>query len=739
VITASAAFDVVIGSLRQHVAGSFTLGLTLPAGYSFTRCLSSIQLDAQNTTDLPDGIRDQAGFSTIGGNAVLTGNVAAGVSVVDLLNPDNAASVLYRTQIKGTLVTFSWGVRTRGTAAPELVRKFTGRVTTLELDHEAGTVTLGLTDLSADWDSVPGSPAVVTGPPYNAGLTSEFAMDAVIRSVNGISTWPATRPNCYLAAGMAASIWPEVGAIDPNNGGVSGQIPTFAPGDYGSALVCSNNNISFLAYDLASPFTSDQFRFEMFASGSVTCYASDVASNGYVVESITVSLFPGTVGVTLYSNHGGAQYFVNVPVDSNMHYVGVAVDWPKGSANATVTLQYDGTTSTSVVVAQDARVGTPLPYATLELDPPARVSGVQLWAGGTFTPNYPFVPAAVLDPSLNPLTIVPEIAVGAKATDILQTIAAAELGYARMDENGIYRFTNRQTIATQAVQRTITSRVSLKRLTTYVGNGSLYHHVQVPYSEWTFAAPTNVFTVAAGKRIPARRTTSWTQPMEGVAGQIATAATLLPNGHTFADGNTWYRASSDSAGVTAHPGISISVNQVSPGVIGITAVNTTSRDAYLVSPASYTDIPVGTPSLWVGGLPAVPADEAFVDLVIGDGKGVYTFPSNAYLQDPDTARLIGYWLANQLYTPVRDFTNVEIVPTRASRSATSTTSSTTSRSGIDEYVFVWGWNFSAEFPTPGGTGGSWDETLSLRTVGPPGSWLAGVPGRSEAPTTTYAY
>jgi hypothetical protein len=62
------------------------------------------------------------------------------------------------------------------------------------------------------------------------------------------------------------------------------------------------------------------------------------------------------------------------------------------------------------------------------------------------TTSYPFTPQAVLDRSLNPLTVVPAVPKGTKAWETLQTIAAAELGYIRKDANGIIRFTNRQTI-----------------------------------------------------------------------------------------------------------------------------------------------------------------------------------------------------------------------------------------------------------------------------------------------------
>jgi hypothetical protein len=87
---------------------------------------------------------------------------------------------------------------------------------------------------------------VVTAPPYNAGLTSEYAVDALLRKAtsSAISSWPAARPNCVLAAGLRASMWPEVGSLVTS---ASQPVPQFAAGLFGSGLTQAFTAVGGLA------------------------------------------------------------------------------------------------------------------------------------------------------------------------------------------------------------------------------------------------------------------------------------------------------------------------------------------------------------------------------------------------------------------------------------------------------------------------------------------------------------
>jgi hypothetical protein len=731
-LTASGAFDLAVGKTVQRVAAAFTMDLPIPMFADFTAFLVAAQLDTQNQTDLPDGVRDQVGFGTIGGSITIGGRYSSALTIADLFNPDNQASPLWRQKIKKRGVTFSWGIRPSGQAA-EPLRKLTGRVTGYTINHDDGTVALNVTDLTTDWASVPELPAVITTPPYNAGLTTEFAMDTLVRSLNGdVSSWPARRSGCLLAVGLRSSMWPEVGTFVGST-----TTPLFKAGAFGSAY--SDAGQASPAYTLAAPVGATWF---------VECWVTGLSGTTQGVELRTSSADNLlTVFVDLYADRIVLQGSTTVAVatDGGPHYFAVLFNVPVGSGTINATVWIDGV-SRSLSFTGGARTATPIQTGSFGIISGGLATNVTIeavqWTSETApTINYPFTPQAVLDRSLNPLTVVPPIATGTSGADVLQQMAGAELGYARRDEYGIFRFSNRHTLAQQAVSRTITAATSLKPgFSTDVGGTTEYDHIQVPYTQWAFGAPTAVYTQTGAKKIPKLQTTVWRQTIDLVAAALDATVTNLPNGQVPTDGNSWYRASTDATGKIEHSGISVSVRQITSSVIEITAVNKTGVDAYLVAPSNYTDITVGTPTLWIGGTPATPGDEALVDVTIGAGTSIFTVASNPYLQDPDAARDLGYHVLNQVMATVRDFTNVSIVPdARIQIADKQFIDDAAGRSKIREYVTVWGWSFNATFPIPGESGGTWEHQLNLRAVGPPGAWIGGVAGRSEGELTTFGY
>jgi hypothetical protein len=260
----------------------------------------------------------------------------------------------------------------------------------------------------------------------------------------------------------------------------------------------------------------------------------------------------------------------------------------------------------------------------------------------------------------------------------------------------------------------------------------------VPYTDWDFGARTAVWTLGSKKLIRPNRTVTWQQAIpDGVlAAAIDGTVSLLPDNHAADDGNSWYRASLDPDGVNAHPGLTITAKILSPGLLQISAHNPSTSGAYLVSPSTYTDTGypgrLGQPSLWIGGIPATPADEATITVTYGDGAGSTDVASSAYLQDHDTAVGVGNWLLNQLYMDVRDFTDVSIVPDGTIEISDIDRLVDPDASGVNEYVLIWGWSFSAEFPPAGTSAGSREMTLNVRALGPPDAPLGGaIPDRFE--------
>ncbi len=726
-LTASGAFDTTINTKVMTVAAR--LEIDTPAGPTgnFTATLRSVDLTAQNTTDLPDGVHDTAGFTNIGGTIVLAGQLSNGMSVADYFNPDNAASPIYRIKVKGLPVRFSFGVQPQGTTGPEVVRKLTGRLGAGSINHAQGEVTFPVVDLSADWNGVPSIPSVVTAPPYNAGLTSEFALDQIIRAENGDSSWPKTRPSCVLSAGMRSSIWPEVGRLDSAH---SQPVQTFVPGAMGSALQITTFG-GYIAYLLAAPVTTVVF-IEFWYQGSDVAVTVGSPTDGVYLNG-DVSL--ASVGAQAGGSASGT------PGAGDLHYLAAQITLPAVGGNTySGYINVDGYSSPFAFTAPTARAGAAWTTATVTMyDDTGSIEALQISTETAPASNAIFQPAAVIDPSLNPLTVVPPVDPSAKAWDVIQQIAAAELGYARRDEFGVFRFSNRQTLAAQPVARAVTADTSLKSLSTSIGGGTEARAITVPYTPWAFGAPTAVFTATTAIKAPRNRTTVFTQTLTALAANLDTTSSVLPNSHSSVDGGTWHRASNEAAGVTEHAGVTVTVTQATGNTVTVTVRNSTSRDAYLVTPSNYTDLAAGSPALWIGGTPATAGDEASVTVTYPPGDAPLTLTSNPYLQDHDTALAVGNFLLNQLFYPIRDFTDVDIVPDARLQVADIVHLQDPARSFIDEYAYVWGWSFNATFPPAGEDGGSWDMTLDVRALGPPGAWLLGIAGRSEFGVDTYMY
>lgn len=751
-ITGSAQLATTIENRTDPVA-DVRVTVNLPAGpYSdFSTVMRSLSLSVQNGTDLPSEVRDVVGFSTLGGDLELTGMVGADETktVAWLFDPDSTTSPLYRQRVKGAQVTVDIGYYLDPALAPasnpEWVRKFTGTIATFDLDHAAATCTLHLVDLSAQWDNLPAVPAVNTGPPYNAGMTSEYVMDAIIRSAGRPSTWPATRPSCWLAIGMRTSMWPEVGAMRSTV--INTTAPTFAPGAHGSAL--TNPDTYFgtaytVAYDTTQQANADTLFVEMWASAGTTLAVSD-AYGGFTAVGFQVDLTSsGALQMVVSGSGGGNTQTVTVPADSAVHYIGVLFTWTRGSTAWSAHVNYDGTVTTVTGTAPAARDATAIPNkATLTLSAGALVEAIQVTGETAPAFNNAFAPAAIIDTSLNPLTVVPEISAGTKGSDELQKIAGAELGYARWDESGVFRFTNRVTMASAALARTITSASALRPgIVTNVGAATEYDHVQVPFTEWNWGAATAVFVLDTVKQLPPG-VTSWTQPLPNLAANIPPVAAELPNGHNPNDGGTWFRVSGDPNGLHRAVGVSITVTQVSSQTVSITATNLTSQTAWLTTPGDvYTDLTAGSlgSGLWIGGTPATPDAEALTNSIYAGGtQPPLVVSSNPYIQHQSTAKALGDHLLPQLIEAVRDFTGVAFDIDARLQLPDRVQIIDPDESGISEYVQLWGWQITVDFPAAGQSGGSWGQTADCRALGPPGAWLGGIAGRSEGGITTWGY
>lgn len=728
--------------------------IDLPASpyVDFTRALSSVNLTAQMNTDLPDGVHATSGLSTLGGDIVISGSVDPHgdetKTAAWLFNPDSPDSPLRHLTVNDCKITYEEGPFVDGSAVPEYL-PVSGEcwINGYDLDHEAGTVTFHVTDLPPDWDAVPSIPSVVTTPPFNSGLTSEFVMDAVIRSMYGDSTWPATRDQCVLAIGGRSSAWAHVGSLVSIAEGVLG----FRAGVNGTALCPQPDPATGLdgefVYSLAAPVGDDAYVEWQATNGGLVGILDgpdSTTANGIVVDVRT-----NAVHVSI--SHGGvfSDTYIVSTASSSAHFVAVKAHWAVGGTTWSTTVEVDGVATSSGSRAAGFTRATQLIYGETQGDSSGGVGiagfeGVQVTTETAPVSNYGYTPRAVLDPSLNPLTVTPPVPPDTKGWDLLQTMAAAECGYIRKGRDGIIRFTNRQNMLNAPVGRAI-SKTSLRTFNTTVPPSGAYRRIQVPYTEWEFGDPTAIFTLQTNKKIPAGKTITWQQPLDdgALAANITPVATLLPDTHDPTDGGTYYRSSADRHGAAAGPHLTILVSQPSPGVLEISAQNKSARDAWLTTPSTNTDFAAGSigSGLWIGGTPVTAGDEATVECVYGDGRGTLPFGSNPYLQDHDTAVDVGNFLLAQLFMTIRDFTGVSIVPDHRIEPSDLDRLVNPDPSGVDEYVIVWGTAYSAQFPPAGQDGGSRDQTIDVRALGAPDTWLINdsMTGRADINNTAWLY
>lgn len=736
--------------------------ITLPGSVlsDVTLSVESLSIDVTQTTDMPDGTRIEAGYPAAGCDLTLSGSVVYSgttYTAAGLFSPYSTGSPLYRQSVLGCQVTVDVAVigGSSTEANPEWLRKFTGTIDTLTVDPVAGTVELECIDYRNKLRSLPNLPPVITVPPYNAGLTSEFAVDYLLRQATSqaFSSWPAQRPNCVYAAGLRGSVWPEVGTLDTSANAWS--VPTFAPGAFGSALTDYDPRIGLFGPTslLAAPVTS-RFFCEFWATGLDTVNSSGIlpqvglaldagsAANGFVVTAGDGTVgglsdpFDPMVGVAFNGvandEASNAAYIAGTP-SAGAHYVAVKATYSGGTWSGT--MQFDST-----VQSFSGAIGTAPPFDNVQVWAygGATVEAVQISLESSPVANNTFVPQAVLDPSLNSLQVIP--ALSGDPWQIIQQIADAEQAVAGFDESGVFRFTNRNTLKSSTSVRQVTSSTSLKSLQFSSSQGSTYGSVTVPYDGWNFGTAGLLYAIKQAHSIPAHTTRSWTVtlPDGALAAAVDNNASVLPQGHATTDGNSWFRMSSDSGGLNEYLAVTVTLTVISPSKIQVTVTNTGNKRAYTIAPAAtanggtYTDIAAGTPSLWIGGQPVTQADEMTTTFTVNSALPALTLDSNPWIQDDDTAAQLAFDLADDLSVPKPDLTNISIVPDPRLQLGDRIEIVDPDTSGIDEYATLWGWALSLSDT-------DWSMTIDARAVAAPGQWILDVPGRSELGLTTFIY
>lgn len=758
-LASSAGFAAMVDGAEQIVDAR--VNITLPGGVypDVTVAVESVKIDAAATSSQPGSSRVAAGVPAITAEIVLSGMVDESdetKTVAWLFGSWQTTSPLYRQTALQCPITVDVGlVPDAGT--PELLRKFTGYVDRKVINSD-GTVTLSCVDSRNRLRGTVSSPAVVTAPPYNAGLTSEFAVDYVLRAATGgqVGSWPKQRPSCLFAASLRGSLWPEVGSLS----GTSTQpIPVFAPGAFGTALQNYSNANGFTSakYGMAAA-AGDTFFMEWWTCGDQTFQTPWLLSVSYdqgfsswasfTVEWGTTGFLLGPTVVDGAGTHNGildkrGDY---ASMTASPHYMSVKVSWPVGSASWTAVTTIDGVSKTysgtvpSSVVRPSAQPLNTLYLADGSVSTGAvqTIEALQVSSETAPATNYGFTPAAVLQPSKNRLVYVP--GTEGDPAQTLQTIAEAELAVAGFDESGVFRFVNRDSLRSSPMVRTLTM---IEALDEDESLSTVINHSHVEYAGASFGSPSFVWSQSAAVNVP--RGGSLT-----IVAQCDTPVTSISTTPMYSGALpvSSFRASADQYGVNPHPSpssLTWLVTQTAADQVSITVRNASGTDAWLVSPSTLLDVPAGTPWLKLAGVAATVGDAVAVESqwppLNTDGTGgaasstwgdiVASITGNPWIQDPAVAAELASDIVEDMPYPRPDLTNLAVVPDPRLQLMDRVSIVEPDAHGINgehAVIFAWTLNLSAT---------DWSMDVDARTVGRPGGWLLGVTGRSELASTTY--
>lgn len=721
----------------------------IPSSYAdVSSCVVSIQGDIAATTTVPEGTLLINGYSAAAATIALMGPLkqAPGVQSVDgqtvywLCNPNDPTSPMYRLPKVGMQVVLQEGRWVSG--AIEWITVGTLIVDTCATSN--GTVTLTLIDGRNSIRGPAALPPVVTFPPENAGLTSEFPVEYLFRyaSPGQYLSRPATRPNCVLAVGFRTSIWPDVGSLSPAVQSIGNPPPPFIPGLWGSAI--SNTEETAYPYTPKGgsvPAGTPVF-FEWWNTG-INTFSIEVSSGLLPNWALLADITPTGIHVFTFSNSGNSTGFTKTCDTTSTHYFGVLFDTTVGSATVSGKIYYDNTTTTFSFSALDVRTSDP--FDEIDFNGFGDIGGsTEAWQVTTEAipaSNYGFTPTLILDPSLNPLTALPDTS----QQDVwaaLQDIAAAEAAVINIDELNIAHFTNRNSIAAKTSTLTVSSRVNLTALDSLEQLSTVATHVQVPVNPLGIIAPTGIWGASTALQVAGTLTFIATTESPVVNISTPDAGFFPASGATA--GATYWRGDTqaDGNGIEINTGISIAIVQLSSNSLQVTVTNANPFPVWLVNPLAFgtTDFPAGSPAIFIGGqaiISTVPALDgssspgtltADAQYPAGNAKGntqwgeiLLPIPANNWIQDLTAAQTLADHYLRDFISPRPLLRNFSMISDPRTQLLDRITITDPDVSQINADALIVGIHFQL-----GGGQGLWTRALDLRMWNPPGAWILGV-------------
>lgn len=766
--------------------------------------VESLTVDRQLTTDMPDGTRLITGYPAASAQLTLSGYVdqtpGASKSIAWLLNPAEPTSPLYRSDALGSPITIKTGVYPGGTTTPELFTIFTGTVDDYTVNAQAGTVTLTCLDARGRFAAVPPLPlaafsqdsvsAAYLGASAGQLLTSGWVLNLMCESI-GLYTSPPPRNQCVFRMTGHGGAWPETGwdaaaqvaapafldedgnVLDPadpgwTTGQFSPQVPNRVIAQYANAPVVGLPN-GTIDGNMGSSGNSWFFECWVKARTSATLVEPDGLAVNFALGGTSTVIDLGAAAtslgsalrpyVTVFQSPSLTTIHpasLTIPNDGAWHYFAVAFHFTS-TTGFTATFYVDGTTQTA-----SGSSGTAIPaneaiaQATVVAWTPAESIQVSNETG-TPPSNSTFTPSALvdLDPSLNNLTAVPDVA-GQDAWNVLQQIAQAEGGIVGFDELGVFRFINRDTLRVQADQRTITPTYSLKTLDQEMGLSFVRNHIQLPVNKLQVQPASTVWSAADAIEIPAHATYTQVITTDNPVVNVSRIGAIMPNGGGT-PGLTYWRACTTQDGTGAERTLlTVTVEQLGPATLVLKVVSPYGYPVWLVSPTGggYPAAAVGLPRMWIGGNfvtatggtsdttaggdtpAAVIADSQWPPVVDGGavanprGEKLLVLSSNPFVQEVNSGQTFTDDTLIDLYKPRPLWRNTSIVPDPSLQLADRVLVRDTDTTMVNDSALIVGVHISA-----GRT--DWSMNLDLRAISTPGGWVMGVAGRSEMGVATY--
>lgn len=454
---------------------------------TLTMFVESIEIDEALATELPAGARSfPGGYASAQATIVLSGSLG-GVRLVDIFSGfDNPLSTLAPRIGCPTVISLGF----TGTAGPETLDTFAGKIRSCSIDPDAGTATMVALD-NRERFRTPVVLPVVYGDDHGTTLTSkrpglngQWLVDWIARR-QGFFASPPARTGCKFLATLHGSAFAEVGTmttaatVDTILVSDSGPVLFGLPGgaSAGETLLgiteTDSTQVPAADYTPLPGITLNNGDTMLVQAGLVQVNASTTyiarTRNAASTWSVLIQAATGHLYVTLTRNGATAPLLdvacatlTAASVAPGTHYLAVHLAFT--ATGAAVHVRVDGSDYTGTLVIGNSTGSPDMTVVHVEGPglAPSLVRDVQITTGETWSTGMfddDFIPTAILDPSLNELTSTPIV----DTSDpwlLVQQIADAEQGFANFDGD-TFVFRNRDFLTGGAAVATITTDGSI--------------------------------------------------------------------------------------------------------------------------------------------------------------------------------------------------------------------------------------------------------------------------------------